>query len=95
MICSLDRLNVRHASPRIHYFAELVECVNDRGIASDTICNQARLCSAAQCIEVHPEATLVYPWTMQCKHPAMACYSFLRSLDLGPYTCVDVATEYD
>ncbi len=31
----------------------LVKCLDHRGIASDTVCSQARLCEAAQCIEMH------------------------------------------
>ncbi len=31
----------------------LVKCLGHRDIASDTVCSQARLCEAAQCIEMH------------------------------------------
>ena len=31
----------------------LVKCLDHRGIVSNTVCIQARLCQAAQCVEVH------------------------------------------
>ncbi len=31
----------------------LVKRLDYRGVASDTVCSKARLCEAAQCIELH------------------------------------------
>ncbi len=42
---------IRRTFPRIHWFAELGKMPDHRGVASDTVCSQARLCWAAQCIE--------------------------------------------
>ncbi len=52
----LDTLDLRYTFPRIHWFAELGKkpgSSRHRGNASDTVCSQARLCQAAQCIEMH------------------------------------------
>ena len=42
---------IRRTFPRIHWFAELGKMPDHRGVASDTVCSQANLCWAAQCIE--------------------------------------------
>ena len=44
---------IRRTFARIHQSAELGKLPDRRGIVSDTACSQARLCWAAQCIEMH------------------------------------------
>ncbi len=49
----LDRLDTDTLSQGYTNLQSLVKCLDHRGIASDTVCSQARLCWAAQCIDMH------------------------------------------